>query len=206
MDLTEYIDIFRKQARAFGLIVALSTAVAFAWQGLQPKSYDAALLLNIGRSGSQMTTEYAYDDFYRLQADERFADTVVRWLQSPRVVEDIYAEAKIDTDTIGLRGLRGSLSGKRLSSQMVEVSYGARNERQAVELSRAIISVLNRYTESLDREGHEPGWFAVIGSDPVIRDGRTTLPVALAIGAAIGIFLGFWIVLLRYYFQSTKNR
>ncbi len=206
MEFREYIDIFRKQARAFWLIAALPVAIAFAWQSLQPKSFDAALLINIGRSGTQQTTEYAYDDFYRLQADERFADTVVRWLQSPRVVEDIYAEAKIDTDAIGLRGLKGSFSGKRLSSQMIEVTYGARNERQAVELSRAIVSVLNRYTESLDQEGSEPGWFSVIGSDPVIRDGRTNLLVALGIGAAIGIFLGFWIVLIRHYFQSTKNK
>lgn len=195
----EYLEIFKKQSRAFLLIVALSVAIAFAWQGLQPKSFDAVLLLNIGRSGSQQTAEYAYDDFYRLQADERFADTVVRWLQSPRVVEDIYAEAKIDTDTIGLRGLKGSFSGKRLSSQMIEVSYGARNERQAVELSRAIVSVLNQYTDSLDRDGREPGWFSVIGSDPVIRDGRVSLPMALGIGAAIGIFLGFWIVLIKHY-------
>jgi uncharacterized protein involved in exopolysaccharide biosynthesis len=205
MDLTEYIDIFRKQARAFGLIVALSVAIAFAWQGLQPKSYDVTLLLNIGRSSEQQTTEYTYDSFYRLQADERFADTVVRWLQSPRVVEDIYAEAKIDTDTIGLRGLRSAFSGKRFSSQMIEVAYGSRNERQATELSRAITTVLSRYTESLNKENSELGWFAVIGSDPVIRDGRMSLPIALSVGAALGVFFGFWGVLLRHYFRSTKN-
>lgn len=199
MELMQYVDIFRNQAKTFWLIVLFFVAGAFAWQGLQPRSYDAALLINIGRSGIQPTSEYAYDSFYRLQADERFADTVVRWLSSPRVVEDIYAEAKIDTDTVGLRSLKGSFSGKRLSSQMIEVSYGARNERQAVELSRAIVSVLNRYTDSLDREGREPGWFSVIGSDPVVRDGRTSLLVALAAGAGLGIFLGFWIVLLKHY-------
>lgn len=205
MELTEYINIFRKQAKTFWLTVFLFVAGAFVWQGLQPRSYDAALLINIGRFGVQQTTEYAYDSFYRLQADERFADTVVRWLSSPRVVEDIYAEAKIDADTIGLRGLKGAFSGKRLSSQMVEVSYAARNERQAAELSGAIVSVLNRYTDSLDREGREPGWFSVIGSDPVVRDGRTSLPIAFLAGLALGIFLGFWVVLFKHYFKNNQK-
>lgn len=200
MELKEYLDIFRKQAKWFWMSVIACMAVAAVWQQSQSVAYQATLLLNIGRSGVQDTAEYTYDSFYRLQADERFADTVVRWLGSPRVVEDIYSQAKLDTAVLGTRDLKRAFGAGRLSSQMIEISYAGRDEKTLKSLSQSVVTVLNRYTESLNREKRESSWFTVIGNDPVIRDARIGLAIALAVGLAIGVFIGFWAVLLRHYF------
>lgn len=202
MELREYVAIFIKNIKTFWFFVVLCTFLAFAWQRNQTEVYDTTLLLNIGRSGVQNTQDYTYDSFYRLQADERFADTVVRWLSSPRITEDVYAGTGLSMNSVSMRGIKQTFVAKRLSSQMIEVSFSSKNKGSASDISRSITKVLNRYTESLNKGDEEPSWFVVIGSDPVVRDGRLPLMTALAIGLLIGAFVGFWGVYVRHYFQS----
>ena len=211
MELRDLITVFRKQRQFFLGSVLLFVLVAWGWQQAQPMTYQATLLINIGRTGVDTTSAYAYDGFYRLQADERFADTIVRWLAAPRVVEDIYREAHLDARGLGTKQLSGTLTAGRLSSQMITVTYGGRDEQTLKQLAVAAVTVLNRYTESLNTDGHEKSWFVVIGSDPVIRDGRVSRSLALVLGLVLGMFVGFWLVLLRHYLakssqQSTNNK
>lgn len=196
MELREIVAIFQKQKNLFVLLVAVCVIGALLWQGMQPVRYQAELLINIGRSGVQTTSEYTYDSFYRLQADERFADTVVRWLSAPRVVEDIYTDA-------GLSGSErvSSFIAKRLSSQMITITYTSGDQKMLKQLSESLVVVLNRYTATLNTEGKEQGWFVVIGSDPVITEARVSRELALIAGLVVGVFVAFWIVLFRHYFS-----
>jgi hypothetical protein len=102
MDLREFLRLFWKERVLFSGTVAVFVATGFVVQLLQPIRFAAEITMNVARSGVRTTTEYAYDDFYRLQADERFADTVVRWLESPRIVSDILHTAKRDDEMISL--------------------------------------------------------------------------------------------------------
>lgn len=205
MELRDYANIFKRQARVFSTIVFLSVLAAIIWQKSQGQEYQATLLLNIGRTGVQNTQEYTYDSFYRLQADERFADTVVRWLGSPRVVEDIYTVANIDLEKKDIRDLKSVFGAKRLSSQMIEVTYADAGDKTLKKISEAVIVTLNRYTDSLNKENNETNWFIVIGSDPVVRDARIPFPLTLVMGLLLGVFVGLWAVLVKHYFQLTKN-
>lgn len=203
MELKELIAVFRKGRLFFAAVLLFSLAAAFFWQRSQPTSEQAILLLNIGRSGmEQNNSYYTYDSFYRLQADERFADTVVRWLSSPRVVSDIYTEARLSPEQLGIKDLKKVFAAARLSSQMIEVSYTGTNEKNLKQLADATVTVLGRYTKELNQEKNETDWFVVIGSDPVIRDARVTLTLALAVGLAVGLFVGFWSVLFRHYLSK----
>lgn len=65
------------------------------WVTFEPKRYESNILITIGRTQSKTVApvDYQYDNFYRLQADERFGDTLVRLLSTPQVTSDIFAEA-----------------------------------------------------------------------------------------------------------------
>ncbi|MEI8096599.1 MAG: hypothetical protein WCG73_00620, partial [Candidatus Moraniibacteriota bacterium] len=178
----------------------------FLWQQNQPSKFQATLLLNIGRAGTQTTQDYTYDSFYRLQADERFSDTVVRWLGSPRVVEDIYTAVGLPVDTMSTKTLSTVFGAKRLSSQMIEVTYSDSSEKVLQKISEATIAELNTYTNSLNKENSEKNWFVVIGSDPVIRDVRVTFPFALAVSLVFGVFIGFWVALMKHYFSNSTQQ
>lgn len=203
MEFKQLIAIFRKDLSFFVGLVLLVVIIALVWQRNQPPVSQATLLLNVGRTGTEQTSDYTYDSFYRLQADERFADTVVRWLSSPRVVEDIYKDARLNPESLGLRDLKKTFTAGRLSSQIIEVNFSNQNEKLLPELSRSAVTVLGRYTDSLNKENKEKNWFAVIGSDPVIRDGRVETNTALLLGLAIGLFIGFWGVLFRHYLRDN---
>lgn len=203
MELREYLDIFKRQIKWFWATILLFLFIAGAWQQSQPEKLQATLLLNIGRASVQDTRDYTFDSFYRLQADERFADTVVRWLGSPRVVEDIYGSVGIETRDMSTQTLENIFGAKRLSSQMIEVTYAYPNQEMLQKISETTVAYLNTYTESLNKESsEEANWFVVIGSDPVIRDVRVTLVFALALGLALGVFIGFWVAVIKHYFSK----
>lgn len=205
MELRDYADIFRKQEKVFWMTVFLCVLAAIVWQKSQRVTYQATLLLNIGRAGVQNTEEYTYDGFYRSQADERFADTVVRWLGSPRVVEDIYGAANADMEKKSVRDLKSTFEAKRLSSQMIEVTYTDTDIGMLEKIADVMTATLNRYADSLNKENKEVNWVVVIGSDPIIRDARVPFFLSVAVSLLLGVFIGFWAVVIRHYFQSTKN-
>lgn len=203
MELREYLDIFKRQIKWFWITIFLFLFIAGAWQQSQPEKLQATLLLNIGRASVQDTKDYTFDSFYRLQADERFADTVVRWLGSPRVVEDIYGSVGIETRDMSTQTLENIFGAKRLSSQMIEVTYTYPDQEMLQKISEATVASLNTYTASLNKESsEETNWFVVVGSDPVIRDVRVTLVFALALGLALGVFIGFWVAVIKHYFSK----
>ena len=119
MELREFIGIFVKDRKVFfGIIFAAALLGALVFR-FQPERYETALTLNVARTEADTASDYKYDQFYRLQADERFADTVVRWLAAPSVRADIASGANTSPRVVS------SISAKRLSSQMIDVRYSA---------------------------------------------------------------------------------
>ena len=195
MELREYILIFRRYRALFLGIVTLFVVTGLAFQLLQPVRFSAEITMNVARSGIRVTSDYSYDDFYRLQADERFADTVVRWLESPRIVGDIAREARVSEGV--------SFDAGRLSSQVIRIRYTMRDEVAAKRIATAIFTVLNRETESLNQNRSEDGWFALVGETPAIGDARVSRGRMFALAFSLGIFFGFFAVLFRWYWDGA---
>jgi len=206
MELYDIVKIYWRERRLFILIVVASFFLALVWQMSQPISYQAALLLNIGREGTQTTSEYTFDNFYRLQADERFGDTVVRWLQSPRVVSDILKESGLDASSQSEREFKSLISAKRLSSQVIELSFSQGEKLALKKEADAIVKVLNTYTERLNQDGQKDGWFVVVGSDPVLMDARVSLSKAVGVGGLLGCFVAFWTITLLWSFRQSAAK
>jgi len=193
MELKEYITIFKKHFKLFLLMIFLVTAAIIVFQIVRPLTYKTSLALNITRDGSQKTDDYKYDDFYRLQADERFADTVVRWMALPAITESIYSEAGVSEGE--------KFKAKRLSSQLIEITYITSDVKTAQKLSDSIIKVLNRETEKLNEFQKNEAWFKILGGQPIITDNKPNLWKSAPVGLLIGVFLGFWTVIIKHYLE-----
>ena len=205
MELRDFLDIFVQGRKLFLSVVVGCVVVGAIWYGFQPLTYRADLTLNVARSGVQQTADYRYDGFYRLQADERFADTVVRWLGSPRIVDDIGTSAGSFPLPSGNFSFGGVFDAKRLSSQVIDVTYRTSGRDGADRIAQTLIAVLNRETARLNTGAAEQSWFVVQGERPVIVDGRQGLVLVLIVSLALGTFLGFWSVLFHRYFRPVKN-
>lgn len=201
MEFKEYAAIFKKKNKLVIIAVALALLAGVFYQLIQPLGLKAVLTLNVTRKGSQETGDYKYDDFYRLQADERFADTVVRWLESPRIAADILAASGIDESRLTLRQLGRFFRAQRLSSQVVKITYSASDTGLAKKLSKSAIAVLNKNAGKLDELQNEKSWFIVVGEDPVVRENKADWLSTMLICLLAGIFIGSWWVLIRHYLE-----
>lgn len=193
MELKEYIIIFKKNFKLFLLVVMLVVAAGIIFQTARPLTYKTFLTLNITREGFQETENYKYDEFYRLQADERFADTVVRWLESPRITMDIREKTGVSSNR--------KFKAKRLSSQMIEIVYITSNIKEAQDLADSAVEILNKETESLNKYQKNESWFKVLGSQPVIAENKFDWRKLIPISLLVGVFLGGWTVLIKHYLE-----
>lgn len=193
MELKEYIKIFKKNYKIFFITLGLILIAGSVVNSVLKTSYKVEVDLNITRTGYQKeTTDYRYDEFYRLQADERFADTVVRWLGSAVVINDILKDSNSNFEKI---------KAQRLSSQMIKVSFLVANKNQAEKVTKAVDNVLNKKTAELNGEQNNPNWFKILTSYPIVKEYKITwlkLEVMLLLG---GIFLGIWAVFIKHYLE-----
>ena len=193
MDIKEYLKIIKANIKLFLATIIIIVIGVLLYFNFQPVRYDASILVNITRLGSQETSQYDYDDFYRLQADQMFGDTLVEWVKSPRFSADITPGAQ-------------KLSAERRSSQFVEIRFSSSDAKQAEKISASIVGVLNGYTEDLNENQKQTDWFLLKAKMPVI--GRYLPDYGKIILAAflIGIFLGFWVVMGKNYFSANYEQ
>jgi len=194
MDLKEYIQIFKKHFKLFVFVIITTVVGGVVVQTLLPTMHKVEVSLDITRSGQQIeTTDYRYDEFYRLQADERFADTVVRWLQSGRIREDI----AIATKEISFKKLKA----RRLSSQLVEVTFLVSEIKHSEKVTNSISNVLNKKSKELNKDQNNPNWFKIIVSKPVVSECKLSIVKLIIIMSILGAFIGFWAVFIKHYLE-----
>ena len=201
MEFKEYLAIIKSNFRIFGSIVAIVILAIFSYFYLKPISYEASLVLNITRSGLQKSDQYKFDDFYRLQADEKFAETLVQWIKSPRVALDIWTAAGNSSENLSLKQLTKLFKAEKLSSQIVSVKFSTANPEKAKKISDSIIKIVSRETAVLNQDQQEENWFEIVALSPVILISRVNPFLLLLATLAMGMFLGFWIVLVRHYLK-----
>ena len=201
MEFKEYLAIIKSNFKLFGSIVAIVILASFSYFYLKPISYEASLVLNITRSGLQKSDQYKFDDFYRLQADEKFAETLVQWIKSPRVALDIWTAAGNSSENLSLKQLTKLFKAEKLSSQIVSVKFSTANPETAKKISDSIIKIVSRETVALNQDQQEENWFEIVALSPVILISRVNPFLLFLATLAMGIFLGFWIVLVRHYLK-----
>ena len=205
MELKEYLVIIKSHFKLFGSVIAVVILASFSYFYLKPINYEASLVMNITRSGLQKSDQYKYDDFYRLQADEKFAETLVQWIKSPRIALDIWTASGNNSENLSLRQLSGLFKAEKLSSQVVSVKFSTANPEKAKKMSESIVGIISQETEKLNRDQQEENWFEIVALSPVILISRVN-PFWLFLAAlTMGIFLGFWIVLVVNYFKETEK-
>ena len=199
MELRDFFTIFIVHKKIFwGIIVIFiicGTIIYFA----QGQTYKTSLTLNITRDAAPERDEYAYDSFYRLQADERFADTVVRWTQSPYIVKSVFGNAKSSSFLN-----KNKFNSKRLSSQVVEVTFITSTKKQANSIAKKLIIKLNQESQKLNEQQKQNNWFIILSSEPVISNNKISLLFLLSLSSFIGFFIAFWTVMIIHYVKGSE--
>ena len=201
MEIRDYFRIIKQNWQTFGLVVILCLVLGGIFLATQKESFAISLTVNITRKGAQITTDYKFDDLYRLQADEKFAETIVGWLMSPIIAKDILDKAQIKNDGISLRGLSRKFKAEKISSQIVAVNFPTANKDDAGRIAKAIIEELSDNTEKLNQLQQENNWFSLSINDPVIVKNIYSFKVVIPLMLILGIFFAFWVIMLVHYWK-----
>ena len=205
MELREFLQLFIVRRSLFAGIIGLALVIGLLSYRLQTQSYDGVVLLSVTREGVETTPEYQYDQAYRLQADERMADTLARYLESEVGRRDTARQVPF----AGVREtefIESKVSALRLSSNLVQVSFVALTPTEAERIAEAFAETGERYVASLNEQAKNRNWFTLVASDPYSKDGRFTLPVALGVASVLGFIAAFWIVLGLWYWNGSGAR
>jgi hypothetical protein len=195
MELREFFAIFIYYKKIFFAIILCSMTIAVVFYFIQPQNFKTSLTLNITRDQRAQTNDYSYDDFYRLQADERFADTVVQWIKEPFFTVEIFGSHNAE-----------NISAKRLSSQAINVSYRTRTSEQAAYVAQNLVQKINLQTQALNQKQMQDGWFLIMGTDPVITYATHSLTFLMGLFTSIGVFIAFWTVMIIHYLIGISHK
>ena len=199
MELKEYYKILKSNFSVLIYTAIIAVVAVYSWSVRQSQTYSASLLLNIDRTETQSTSDYRYDQFYRLQADDKFAETVVEWLKSPGIAKNIFDKAGLSSDQKTMRNLSKSFQAEKLSSNLVGVRYSTQTNDESGKIAPAIASVVSEKTKALNADARDPNWFQVAASDLIILKNTQDLRVNLVIAALVGFFLGTLLAFGKHY-------
>jgi len=201
MELKEFVKILKKNIRLFLVIFLAFILIIPSYFVFQPNKQEVALNLNITRAGSQLAQDYKFDDFYRLQADEKFADTIVEWLKSPNIVATILENSLVEKKNLTFKELKNVFKADKLSSQLVSVMFVVDNEEQAQKIALSIEKQLKTITQELNQSQKQENWFEIIIQGPIIKQKTYNFPLIILLSIIIGLFVGFWTILIKHYLE-----
>ena len=204
MELKEYYKILKSNFSVVIYTILIAVVAVYAWSVRTSQTFSASLLLNISRTETQSTADYRYDQFYRLQADEKFAETVEQWLKSPGISQEIFQKVDIKTSEKSLRQLSKSFRAEKMSANLVGVSFGAQTEDEAKKIANAASAVISDKTKNLNADARDPNWFKVDMSDFVVARNTQDLRINLAVAALAGLFIGTLLAFGKHY-VSEEN-
>ncbi|MCX6762281.1 MAG: Wzz/FepE/Etk N-terminal domain-containing protein [Candidatus Moranbacteria bacterium] len=202
MELREYYKILKSNMSVVIYTAIIAIIIAYAWSVKQSQTYSASILLNIGQTETQSTADYRYDQFYRLQADDKFAETVVEWLKTPGIAKNIFDKAGVSSDQKTMRSLSKSFQAEKLSSNIVGIRYSTQNNDEAEHIAPAVSSIISEKTKSLNADARDPNWFQINASDLIILKNTQDLRINLGIAALVGLFFGILLAFGKHYISE----
>lgn len=202
MELREYYKILKSNIAIVIYTAIIAAVIAYAWSMRASQTYSASLLLSISRTETQATADYRYDQFYRLQADEKFAETIVEWLKSPGVVKSIFEKAGVSADQKTMRQLAKSFKAEKLSSNLIGIQYSTQTNDEAAHIAPAIESIISDKTKDLNSDSRDPTWFQITMHDLVVLKNVQDLRINLGVAVLVGVFVGTLLAFGKHYISE----
>jgi len=189
-----------KEVLIFALAVALVAGV-FSWQ--KQDKYEASLSLTISRYGTQQAQDYKYDNYYAIKATDEFGNTVAGWFKTPEMTQTIFKKANFQSSAQSLDSLKKIFKAAKISPNLVEVRFSAKDESVAKKLAEAVVNAVSEKINLLNVSSSQGISFLVMGSEPVVVKNNMTVWWSVLAGLLVGLVVGFFLKISREYFFTS---
>ncbi|MFO7806959.1 MAG: hypothetical protein R6V40_00865 [Candidatus Moraniibacteriota bacterium] len=201
MEFKDFIKLIGKYKHLLILIVLLFLVAGFFVWRYQTDFYLASFSVDIDRNNFQQSEEYKYDQFYRLEADEKFAENIVYWAGDPSFLLGVKKDfLELGGENFG--DIKG-ISANQLSSNYVKIEYKGFVKKEVFTAYKALKKNLQEKTKKLNYENNDPNWFKLNNGELVVHKGNPSLLLYLSIALAAGFLAGIFLILFIYYFKES---
>jgi capsular polysaccharide biosynthesis protein len=205
MELREYYKILKTNIYVVIYTILIFFVLAYIWTMRVGETYSSSLLLNVSRNENQSSTDYRYDQFYRLQADEKFSETISEWLKSPGVAQEIFKKADLNSSGKSIRQLGKTFRAEKMSPEIIEVRFSPKDTDEGKKIADSISSVISEKIKDINSPANDPNWFRIEPSNLVTAKNTQNLQLNLIVAALAGLFAGSLFAFLKHYLSEPQK-
>lgn len=194
--MTPFIKIINKWGKVIIIAAVFAMVATILVIPRLPKNEVVSVDITVPLPKRAATSNYEYDGYYALQAVDLFSNTLASWFKSPDFVARIHSKAKVPLETKSIRNLEKIFVVKKVSGQLITVTFSAKDEKQANDLGEAISINLKERVEQINNNGNHSLVFSVLVGKPlVVLEQRDVFINALIAGLVVLVF-GFNAVII----------
>ena len=189
----------------------LSVVIVFVgiviFNRMQTESFDAATTIFVQQKVASVDegTDYKYDGYYAVLANEEFADTVESWLNSPDIVQEIYDRAQI-TAPADMAGLSNLFDINKVISQSVQVKMNFGSKIEAEKMMSAMLEVVKEKVENALRLKDGNPIFTIGNSDVLVLVHKVDYNMQFGIGFIGALCVGVFLAYFMYAVSEEKDK
>ncbi|MBT3356087.1 hypothetical protein HN784_03700 [bacterium] len=202
MELKEYLKVLKKYKTTFVVIWVGAIAFGLIAASLVPQRYKTTFSIDITRDTQEEgTQEYDFDQFYRLEADDRFGRTIVEWFSDGAIVNNIHAVARSVEENFENEELETKFKAKKLANSYLRVSFLVSEKKEVKPLFLGVKKVLNEKTKEFNGGFNKQSSFKLIFNGPTIANATIPLTPLLISLIGSGFFLAAFGIMFRKYLE-----
>jgi|GEM_PF-1218595 len=202
MEFKEYLKVLSKYKTTFITVWLGVIVVGVAFVFLMPQKYKATFSIDITRDNQeQIVTEYEYDQFYRLEADDRFGRTIVQWFGDKAIISEMYSVSKTVGEEFKDHKFETKFRAEKLANSYVKVDFSVFDKKDIGPIFFGVKKVLKAKTQEFNGGFRKQNRFNLIFNGPTMEE--TKIPfMPLLIGLfGSGFFLASFVAMFRKYLE-----
>ncbi len=209
MELRSHAKLIKKNGWFIAVFTVLVGIMALVFALVRPVQYKAVVSFDVDFVNRPETQDYQYGGFYDLKGAELYTQDLMSWFKTPAFVVDIYETAGFEPYVDNVARFTNRFQTKQYSALNFVVIFTDPSRENALKLSEAIITLVERGAGKAGveegkegGEAREEGLFSVQALDPVVAESRFPVWLVTTVGALAGFILSLILVYLREYFRE----
>jgi len=202
MELNEFLRLLKNNLGIFLVVLLFFVLGGLVFYQYQARFYIGTIAVNISREGKNENRDYQYDQFYRLQADEKFGQNIVNWVSDRGFLEDNRKD--FNQKKSGEWQAISKIKAIQLSSNYIKITFQAKDSQSADVFGEILKENLKKQNKKINFNKSQ-NWFKLVIDKACVNQKDLNIYFVFALASALGIFFGILTVLLIDYFNYYKN-
>ncbi len=202
MELKEYLKVFSKYRTTFIVVWAVVILSGLLIASLLSQKYKATFSIDITRDvQAEGTQEYDYDQFYRLEADDRFGKTIVQWFEDEAIVSQIELFAQKTNTDFENHNFEIDFKADKLANSYVRVNFLVSDKKEVEPVFLGTKKILEKKVAEFNGGFNKQNRFKLVFNGPTINNTAIQLTPLLIGLIGSGFFIASFGVMFRRYLE-----